>query len=200
MANLFIITAPSGAGKTSVIRAALLEDKNAQLSISHTTRAPRPGEVNGKDYYFISKAEFLKMRAQSEFMESAEVYGNFYGTSHQAINELIEKGADVILEIDSQGAAQVRKIFPTAIGIFIMPPSVDALLNRLRDRAQDSEETIQRRIQAARDDLSHVSECKYVIINHLLTEATRDLLAIIRAERLTLHQQESTIKNLFHNL
>lgn len=200
MANLFIITAPSGAGKTSLIRAALGEDKAIQLSISHTTRAPRPGEVSGQDYHFISRSEFLEMREQAQFMESAEVYGNYYGTSQLAINELLEKGLDVILEIDWQGAAQVRSIFPDAIGIFILPPSVDALLQRLRDRKQDAAEIIERRIQAAREDMSHVSEFNYVIINHLLPEATRDLLAIIRAERLTLTRQANAIEKLFHNL
>lgn len=200
MANLFIITAPSGAGKTSLIRAALGEDKTIQLSISHTTRAPRPGEVSGQDYHFISRSEFLEMREQAQFMESAEVYGNYYGTSQLAINELLEKGLDVILEIDWQGAAQVRSIFPDAIGIFILPPSVDALLQRLRDRKQDAAEIIERRIQAAREDMSHVSEFNYVIINHLLPEATRDLLAIIRAERLTLTRQANAIEKLFHNL
>ena len=200
MANLFIITAPSGAGKTSLIRATLGEDKAIQLSISHTTRAPRPGEVNGQDYHFISRAEFLEMREQAQFMESAEVYGNYYGTSQSAINELLTKGLDVILEIDWQGATQVRSIFPDAIGIFILPPSVDALLQRLRDRKQDAAEIIERRIRAAREDMSHVSEFNYVIINHLLPEATRDLLAIIRAERLTLTRQAIAIEKLFHNL
>lgn len=200
MANLFIITAPSGAGKTSLIRATLGEDKAIQLSISHTTRAPRPGEVNGQDYHFIPQAEFLEMREQAQFMESAEVYGNYYGTSQSAINELLARGLDVILEIDWQGAAQVRSLFPDAIGIFILPPSVDALLQRLRDRKQDAAEIIERRIQAARDDMSHVSEFKYVIINHLLSEAVHDLLAIVRAERLTLARQANTIEKLFHNL
>ncbi len=200
MANLFIITAPSGAGKTSLIRAALDQDKAIRLSISHTTRPPRPGEVNGRDYHFISPAEFLAMREQALFIESAEVYGNYYGTSHAAINTLLGEGADVILEIDWQGAEQVRRLFPHAIGIFILPPSVDALLQRLRDRKQDAPEIIERRIQAAYDDMSHVSEFKYVIINHLLPEAVQDLLAIVRAERLTLDRQANAIESLFHHI
>lgn len=200
MANLFIVTAPSGAGKTSLIRAALSEDQAIRLSISHTTRAPRPGEENGQDYHFVPRAEFLAMREQGLFIESAEVYGNYYGTSHAAINALLGEGADVILEIDWQGAAQVRGLFSDAIGIFVLPPSVDALFQRLRDRKQDAPEIIERRIQAACDDMSHVSEFKYVIINHLLPEAVQDLLAIIRAERLRLDRQANAIESLFHHI
>lgn len=190
MANLYVITAPSGAGKTSLIREVLARDAEVQLSVSHTTRAPRPGEIEGKDYYFISREQFLSMREKNEFLESAEVYGNFYGTSQQAIYKLVRKGKDVILEIDWQGARQIHKVFNHAIGIFILPPSIEALSERLRARATDSAEIIAGRIAAAREDLSHVSEFKYVIINHQLSAAVSDVLAILRAERLTLSEQK----------
>lgn len=190
MANLYVITAPSGAGKTSLIREVLAGDAEVRLSVSHTTRAPRPGEIEGKDYYFISREQFLSMREKNEFLESAEVYGNFYGTSRQVIRKLMGEGKDVVLEIDWQGARQINKVFSHAIGIFILPPSIEALSERLRTRATDSPEIIAGRIAAAREDLSHVSEFKYVIINHQLSAAVTDMLAILRAERLTLSEQK----------
>lgn len=190
MANLYVITAPSGAGKTSLIREVLARDSEVQLSVSHTTRVPRPGEIEGKDYYFISREQFLGMREKNEFLESAEVYGNLYGTSQEAIRTLMHKGKDVILEIDWQGARQIHKLFSHAIGIFILPPSIEALSERLKHRATDSAEIIAARIAAAREDLSHVSEFKYVIINHQLSAAVTDVLAILRAERLTLSEQK----------
>ena len=198
--NLFIVTAPSGAGKTSLVRELLTADPNVQLSISYTTRAPRPGELNGQDYHFISMDEFMVMLGNGEFLESAEVYGNRYGTSQPWITGKMQEGKDILLEIDWQGAAQVRKIFPEAIGIFILPPSIGTLRERLKNRSQDTDEIIERRMQAARDDISHVGEFDYVIINNDFKEAVRDLLAVVRAARLTTGKQLSRHSDLLTQL
>lgn len=187
--NIFIVTAPSGAGKTSLVRALLETDRQVQLSISYTTRPPRPGEVNGRDYHFVSEAEFLDMLNRGDFLESALVYGNRYGTSQRWIEGVVQTGRDILLEIDWQGAAQVRRLFPQAVGIFILPPSLDALLARLKGRRQDSEEVIARRLAAAREDIGHVEEFDYVIINDVFDTALQDLGAIIRAQRLRAEHQ-----------
>jgi len=182
--NLFIITAASGAGKTSLIKALLKEDSHLKLSISHTTRKPRPGEVNGEDYHFVDDATFLKMLGEAQFLESAEVHGARYGTSQSAVDEPLQAGSDVILEIDWQGAEQVRRLFPNAISIFVLPPSIETLEHRLNSRGQDSQETISRRVAAARAEMSHVGEFDYVTINDQFDVALQDIQAIIRAQRL----------------
>ncbi len=187
--NIYIVTAPSGAGKTSLVRALLEADKGVQLSVSYTTRGPRPGEVNGKDYHFIDEKTFLDMLHRGDFLESAEVYGNRYGTSQSWIENIIASGADILLEIDWQGAAQVRRIFPEAIGIFILPPSLEVLTQRLTGRASDAEEVIARRLAAAREDIRHVEEFDYVIINDLFDTALQELCAVVRAQRLTMARQ-----------
>ena len=182
--NLFIISAPSGAGKTSMVSALLNSNRQIALSISYTTRAPRPGETDGKEYHFISRDKFLQMAQQGDFLESAEVYGNLYGTSQSWIENQLASGRDILLEIDWQGAAQVRKLMPQAISVFILPPSLAALENRLNGRGQDSTEVIARRLQAAQEDISHVAEFDYVIINDKLDEALRQLDAVITAASL----------------
>ncbi len=187
--KLFVITAPSGAGKTSLVRALLEADSQAMLSISYTTRPMRPGEVDGKDYHFVGRETFEAMLERGDFLESAEVYGNYYGTSQPWLEGAMNSGSDVILEIDWQGAAQVRKLFPDAVGVFILPPSIDVLRQRLNSRGQDSDEVIARRVVAARDDMSHVNEFDYVIINNQFDVALQDLLAVFRAERLRLGRQ-----------
>lgn len=187
--NLFIICAPSGAGKTSLVRALLQTDANLSLSISHTSRPPRPDEINGHDYHFISKSDFQQMQAHGEFLESAVVYGNLYGTSQKWINEAISSGKDILLEIDCQGANQVRKCFPQSIGIFILPPSADTLAKRLKTRAQDSPEVIEQRLAAVREEVSHINEFDYVIINDRLEDALKDLVSIVQAERLKIPRQ-----------
>lgn len=187
--NLFIVAAPSGAGKTSLVKELLAADTGIQLSISYTTRAPRPGEVHGQHYHFVSRETFEGMLKRGDFLESAEVYGNFYGTSQPWIEASRKSGKDILLEIDWQGAAQVRKLIPEAIGIFILPPSVEALRQRLTGRGQDSEEVIQRRVAAARADISHVGEFDYVIINDDFNIALQDLLASVRAQRLKVGAQ-----------
>lgn len=182
--HLFIVSAPSGAGKTTLVRRLLQSDSRVHLSISHTTRAPRPGEQNGREYHFIDVASFKAMAERGDFLESAEVHGNFYGTSRPWIASQMADGRDILLEIDWQGAAQVRKVFPAAIGIFILPPSMTELERRLVSRAQDSAEVIARRLAAARDEISHIREFQYVIINKELQDADRDLSTVIRAARL----------------
>jgi len=187
--NIFVVTAPSGAGKTSLVRALLEADRQVQLSISYTTRAPRPLEVDGKDYHFVDEATFIAMLERGDFLESAQVYGNRYGTSQPWIESVIGSGADILLEIDWQGAAQVRRIFPEAIGIFILPPSLEVLTERLQGRGSDSAETIARRLAAARDDIGHVEEFDYVIINDDFNTALQELLTVVRAQRLTAMRQ-----------
>ena len=187
--NLFIISAPSGAGKTSLVKALLKTDIDLRLSVSYTTRPPRPEEVEGRDYHFLSQEAFEQRLKQGEFLESAEVYGNFYGTSQKWINEAIVSGHDILLEIDSQGAQQVRCVFPEVVGIFVLPPSPEALEARLRQRGQDSLEAITRRLAAACEEMAHVSEYDYVIINEKLDKALHDLTCIVRAERLRMMSQ-----------
>ena len=182
--NLFIITAASGAGKTSLIKALLAEDTHLKLSISHTTRKPRPGEQDGVDYHFVDDAMFLQMLGEAKFLESAEVHGARYGTSQSAVDAPLQAGHDVILEIDWQGAAQVRRLFPNAISIFVLPPSIETLEQRLNSRGQDSQETISKRVAAARAEMRHVSEFDYVTINNYFDVALQDIRAIIRAHRL----------------
>ena len=181
---LFIVCAPSGAGKTSLVTELLKNDDLIKLSISHTTRAPRAGEVNGREYHFVSKDKFETMIAAGEFLESALVHGNYYGTSQAWITEQRHAGSDILLEIDWQGAQQVRRVFTDAIGIFILPPSFETLVSRLNTRAQDAPDVIARRLSAAREEIGHVAEFDYVIINDKFGEALQDLTAVVRAQRL----------------
>ncbi|MBI2292098.1 MAG: guanylate kinase [Betaproteobacteria bacterium] len=182
--NLFIVCAPSGAGKTSLVGELLQADPQIRLSVSYTTRKPRSGEVDGREYHFVTEPEFAQMIGRGEFLENALVHGNHYATSAHWISEQRAAGHDIMLEIDWQGASQVRQLIPEAIGIFILPPSFETLLARLNKRAQDSPDVIARRLAAARDEISHVGEFKYVIINDNFTEAAQDLISIVRAERL----------------
>jgi guanylate kinase len=194
---LFIVAAPSGAGKSSLVNAVLAEDPNLVLSISHTTRAPRPGEAHGREYHFTDRATFTRMIGAGEFLESAEVHGNLYGTSQAAVQGVRESGRDVVLEIDWQGAQQVRRLFPDAVGIFILPPSMAELERRLRARNQDPDDVIRRRLAAAADEVSHLAEFDYVIINNHFEEARRDLAAVVRACRLRLPIQAERHPELF---
>ncbi|MBM5571496.1 MULTISPECIES: guanylate kinase [Deefgea] len=198
--NLFVVTAPSGAGKTTLVAALLAADSQVQLSISFTTRPPRAGEVDGKDYHFVDRVEFERMIAAGELLEFAEVYGNYYGTSQVWINQVMENGRDILLEIDWQGAQQVRRIFPNAIGIFILPPCIDTLENRLRGRGKDSEEVIARRMAVAKEEVNHVDEFDYVIVNEHIDDAVRDIVAVVRAQRLTLVRQSNRHTALISSL
>src|SRR5439155_18226259 len=181
--RLFVITAPSGAGKTSLTRALLDETPGLQLSTSYTTRAPRPGEQNGREYHFVDEPTFLAMRDRGEFLENALVHGNRYGTSKKVIADTLERGQDLILEIDWQGARQVRELYPDCVGIFILPPSMEELEKRLRGRGQDAEVVIQRRLANAEAELAHANEFKYAIINKDFDTAKAELADIVRKER-----------------
>ena len=187
--SLFVISAPSGAGKTSLVHALLQSNPQIDLSVSYTTRPPRAGEIDGKDYHFVSRETFLTMAARNEFLESAEVYGNLYGTSRTWIAGENAKDRDILLEIDWQGAAQVRKLFPDCVCIFILPPSLETLARRLQGRGKDSAEVIATRLAAAREDVSHLSEFDYVIINTELDEAGRELGSIVLTARLRCAKQ-----------
>ena len=197
--SLFIVTAPSGAGKTSLVRSLLEMDKLVSLSISYTTRAMRPGEEDGEDYHFVNEERFLQMLEEGDFLESAEVHGARYGTSQTLVESVLAEGRDLVLEIDWQGAAQVRSLYPSAVGIFVLPPSLEELARRLHNRAQDSAEVIARRLAAARDEISHVGEFDYVIINDRFETAIHDLLAIIRAQRLRGEKQLRQHQELLRN-
>ena len=198
--HLYIVAAPSGAGKTTLVRLLLENDSGIRLSISSTTRESRPGEVDGREYHFVDVETFLGMVNRNEFLEWAEVHGNYYGTSKQWIEAEMTAGRDVLLEIDWQGAQQVRKIFPEAIGVFILPPSMEILEKRLSDRGTDSAETIARRIAAAHDEMRHVNEFDYVIINDDLQQALGNLLSIISASRLQYTTQRQRHSALFATL
>ena len=198
--NLFIVCAPSGAGKTTLVDALLKADSGIRLSVSYTTRQPRAGEVDGREYHFVSQEKFQEMSAAGAFLESALVHGNYYGTSQPWINDQRAAGADILLEIDWQGATQVRKMMPDAIGIFILPPSFEALVGRLNKRAQDPPDVIARRIAGAREEISHVSEFKYVIINDKFDEAVKDLVSIVRARRLLATSQLARHSDLINRM
>jgi len=181
---LLVITAPSGAGKSSLIEALLKDDPALKLSMSYTTRPPRRGEVNGREYHFVDEASFVAMLERGEFLESAQVHGYRYGTSQAVIRNTLEGGEDLVLEIDWQGAQQVRRLYPGCIGVFILPPSVEELERRMRTRGQDSEDVIRRRLASAEEEISHAPEFDYAIINKDFEVAKQDLQAIIRVERL----------------
>lgn len=187
--QLFIVSAPSGAGKSSLVKALLEKDPAIRLSISYTTRAPRPGELDGAHYHFVGREDFQARLERGEFLESAEVYGNYYGTSQPWIEAEMAAGRDILLEIDWQGAAQVRRLMPRAKSIFILPPSIAELRRRLEGRGTDSAEIIARRMAAAAEDVSHALEFDYLVVNEDFDAALADLLAIARCGRLTMAVQ-----------
>ncbi|WP_018141887.1 MULTISPECIES: guanylate kinase [unclassified Thioalkalivibrio] len=198
--TLYIISAPSGAGKTSLVAALLESERAVEVSVSHTTRKPRDSEVDGEHYHFVSAETFLGMIEDGQLLEHAKVFDNFYGTSRGSVEERLEAGVDVILEIDWQGARQVRAAVPDAHSIFILPPSRDELERRLRGRGQDAEDVIQRRLRDAESDCTHFREYDYTVVNEDFDQAVRDLASIFRANRLRTVEQEirsaSTIGNL----
>ena len=195
---LFIISSPSGGGKTSLVRALLEAEPEVRLSVSYTTRAARAGEADGHDYHFVTPPVFERMLDAGEFLESAVIYGNRYGTSRKWIERERAEGRDVLLEIDWQGAQQVRRLMRQVVSIFILPPSPEVLESRLRGRGQDSEEIVARRLAAARHEIAHVSEYDYVIINEDFNRAAQDLRSIIRAEQLKLARQLARNLSLFN--
>jgi guanylate kinase len=182
--SVFIVVAPSGAGKTSLVAALLEAESSVELSVSYTTRPARTGEIDGKHYHFVGQDVFDRMITNGDFLEYAEVYGNYYGTSIGWIRSRIEQGHDILLEIDWQGARQVRKVFPDAIGIFIVPPSIEELERRLRGRATDTDEVIARRLASARAEIDMVSEYDFLVINEQFDRARTDLISVVRANRL----------------
>jgi guanylate kinase len=198
--QLLIVSAPSGAGKTSLIKALMEQDDRVEVSVSHTTRPQRPGEVEGVNYFFVSTDAFSEMRESGAFFESAEVFGHLYGTSLAQLEARLSEGADVILEIDWQGAQQVRKLLPDSAWLFILPPSLDALKARLQARGQDEADTIDIRMRAARHEMSHWDEADYLIINDQFEAALAALQALVRSLRLRTGQQQSALQDLIEDL
>lgn len=198
--TLFIVAAPSGAGKSSIVNACLARDANIRLSISFTSRAPRPGERHAEHYNFVSEQEFERMVAAGDFFEHARVHGDWKGTARQSVEPQLAAGRDVLLEIDWQGARQVRERIPGAVGVFILPPSRKALEQRMRARGQDSDEVIARRLAAAREEMSHYAEFDYVIVNEVFDTAVEEMCAVFRASRLRRPQQEVRYVDLIQAL
>jgi guanylate kinase len=187
--TLFIVSAPSGAGKTSLLRALVGHDEHIRISVSHTTRPKRPGEWDGVDYHFVNQEKFFQMAEDGEFLEHASVFDNYYGTSEQEVQKELDKGMDVILEIDWQGAQQVRKRMKDTVSIFILPPNRESLLDRLTERGQDSTEVIQKRYQDAKNEISHYPEFDYLVVNDVFDRAVDELRAIVISQRLRQNYQ-----------
>ncbi len=198
--SLFVVAAPSGAGKSTLVNALLKQEPGIQLSISTTTRPPRPGEQDGREYHFTSAEDFVARADKGEFLEWAEVHGNYYGTSRLMVEDHMRKGTDILLEIDWQGARQVRSQFPQAAGIFILPPSIAALEERLKKRGQDEPHIITRRLLAAGGEIAHAPEFEYVIINEEFNVALSEMSAIVRATRSRFAQQMARNASLFAQL
>ena len=198
--TLFIVTAPSGAGKTSLVNELLHQIKNLLVSVSHTTRPIRPGEINGKNYHFVDERRFLSMLSNGDFLETADVYGYKYGTSSKWVSAELGRGNDVILEIDWQGAIQIKRQFPGACSIFILPPSLEALIDRLHKRQQDDDETIARRMAQAKEVISHVKDADYAVVNDRFDETLNEVSSIIQSRRLKIEAQMVNLANLLANL
>ncbi len=198
--TLYTVSAPSGAGKTSLVNALLKTISGLHASVSHTTRAMRLGEKEGVDYYFVDQAVFLSLVDEQAFLEHAQVFNHFYGTSQKWVQQTLLGGADVILEIDWQGAAQVRRLLPGCISIFVLPPSLNALEERLKNRGQDASAVIKRRLSAAKEEISHFKEADYLIINDDFSEALDDIGSIILSKRLKLPRQEQKYLSLLKDL
>ncbi|WP_226664148.1 guanylate kinase [Microbulbifer aggregans] len=198
--TLYTVSAPSGAGKTSLVKALVESDSQVTVSVSHTTRPMRPGETDGINYHFVDRDEFVQMLGKGDFLEHAQVFENYYGTSRAWVEETLASGRDVILEIDWQGAAQVRKLKPETVGIFILPPSQQALLERLTGRGQDEQSVIDKRMAEAISEMSHYPEADFVIINDDFTTALAELRAVMVAERQRLYRQQSRHGALLQSL
>lgn len=198
--TLFVISAPSGAGKTSLVSEMLRNDSRLGVSISHTTRAMRKGEQDGVNYHFVSRDSFEAMIARGDFLEHADVFGNYYGTSQVWVRETLARGQDVILEIDWQGAQQVRRLMPDCVGIFIVPPSAEILRERLTGRGTDQPEVVERRLLEAREECRHAVEFDYLVVNDVFENALADLLAIVRSQRLAMSRQRNRHGELLSGL
>ena len=198
--TLYVISAPSGAGKTSLVAGMLRNDHKLGVSVSHTTRSMREGEQNGVSYHFVSREEFEAMIAEGDFLEHADVFGNYYGTSQVWVREALTRGQDVILEIDWQGASQVRRLIPECVGIFIVPPSPEVLRERLVGRGTDSPEAVERRLAEAREECRHAVEFDFLVVNDDFDIALADLLAIVRDQRLRMEAQQPRYQKLLAGL
>ena len=198
--SLFIISAPSGAGKTSLVKALVEKDGNLRASISHTTRSPRPGEKEGSNYHFVKKSFFDKMVNQGEFLESAQVFDHFYGTSKLWVQSQLKAGTDVVLEIDWQGANQIKERMPLACAIFILPPSKNALRERLMSRGQDNSEVIQRRMDQAANEMSHFESSDYLVLNSNFEEALNELEVIVKAQRMRTVNRSRSLENILSEM
>jgi len=198
--SLFVVAAPSGAGKSTLVNALLAQEPGIKLSISTTTRPPRPGEQDGREYHFTTAEDFVARANRGEFLEWAEVHGNYYGTSRLMVEKEMKEGTDILLEIDWQGARQVRKLFPDAAGIFILPPSIAALSERLHKRGQDEPDVITRRLLDAGGEMAHAPEFEYAIINEEFAVALSELSAIVRSARCRFAQQAARNASLFAQL
>lgn len=198
--SLFVISAPSGAGKSSLVKALLDTTEEISVSVSHTTRAPRPGEKQGMHYHFVDEVTFLQMQQNDEFLEHAKVFTNYYGTSRKIVEQMLKQGIDVILEIDWQGARQVARLFPDTVCVYILPPSREALLSRLNERGQDSEAVIKQRMDEAISEMEHFGEFDYVVINDHFNQALEDLKTIVLSQRLQTAKQKLKNKKMIENL
>ena len=197
--NIFVISAASGTGKTTLVSRLVQQHPNVRVSVSHTTRPPRTGEVNGQHYHFVSEEEFVRLAGEGAFLEHAQVFGNYYGTSYESVQSMCEQGYDVILEIDVQGAKQVRKALPEALSIFILPPSLAVLEQRLRQRQTDSEEVIARRLSEAVDEIQQALTFDYVVSNRSLQQAEEELWCIFQAARLLKRNHVASIEKVLQN-
>ncbi len=180
---LLVVSAPSAGGKGTILKELFRQDGNLRMSVSATTRQPRPGEENGKDYYFMSREEFQELVAGGRMLEHAEYVGNCYGTPREPVEEWLAQGLDVVLEIDVQGGAQIKRLAPDCVSVFITPPSMEVLEKRLRDRGTEDDETVRKRLAAAREELPHAEDYDYIVVNDRLEDAVEDMLAILRSEK-----------------
>ena len=199
MISVFIISAPSGSGKSTLVNKLIETVPRLTFSISYTTRAPRGAEINGKDYVFISRGEFEAMLERGEFLEHAEVFGNYYGTHRSTFEEAVHQGNDLLLDIDVQGARQLKVAIPEALSIFVLPPSREVLEQRLRARSEDSEEVIQRRLKGAAEEVRNYSQYDYVLINREIEESAARLASIVRAERLRKARMEEEVRPILES-
>ena len=196
---LVVISAPSGGGKGTILKELFAKDDNLVLSVSATTRSPRPGEEHGKQYYFLQKEEFEELISQGKMLEYAQYVGNYYGTPRESVEQWMAQGKDVVLEIEVQGGAQIKKLMPGCVSIFILPPSMEVLEKRLRDRGTEEDATVRKRLEKAREEIPHAKDYDYVVFNDRLEDAVEDLRAILRAEKRKYHRNETAVERVLEH-